>query len=184
MSFASTDPDDDEQPADADEADAEPIDAPDAPEAPDEDGGDESDEQARETVELAWVPEDDEPEKPVPEAVEANARMIKGAADEYDLEDVERTVEGLREEIDDLREENRQLRERIDSLEGWKGRVVGRLNSISDDIRKLLTASDLDAQGLCPECGDAPLEKQSYLGSSNQIECAGEDCDHVAAQLE
>lgn len=188
MDFERADGTTDETPAEADEADAELTDEDDAPET-DGDASGEQDaetdgEQAGEMVTLAWIPDEDDPEKPLPFAVEANANMIAGMPSEYEVEDIERTVEGVRDDLDELREENRKLRERIDSLQGWKGNVVGRLNETSENVRLLLTASDLDVNGSCPECGGAPLEKVTGFGQTNRIECSGEDCDHVAAELE
>lgn len=185
MSLAAPDDhDDEEEPADAADADAELPDDHDDHDDTEGADGDESAVEDAQTVELAWVPEGDDPEKPLPFAVEANASMLDSVPSEYELQDVERTVEGVRDDLDDLREENRQLRERIDSLEGWKGDAIRRLNETSENVRLLLSASDLDMQGSCPECGESPLEKITGFGQTNRIECSGEDCDHVAAELE
>jgi hypothetical protein len=187
MDFAPADGTADETPADADEADAELPDNVDDVDDDHDSGYTNADETADEdvqTVDLAWVPEEDDPEKALPFAVEANGDMIDGMADQYRVEEVERTVEHIRDDLDELREENRELRERIDSLEGWKGDVVRRLNEVGENMRLLLTESGLDATGSCPECDGGSLEKVTGFGETNRIECSGEDCDHVAAELE
>lgn len=110
-------------------------------------------------------------------------RTAEGLRDTDDLEDIERVLEALRSEVDELRTENQTVRERIDVLEEWKNRADWWFTSISDDICQLITASDLDATGTCPACGDAPLEIKKPFGAPNRVECAGEDCGHVAATL-
>jgi len=191
MSLAAPDDhDDEEEPAEAAEADAEeteePADLDGDGEAHqpslDEDGGDDADADADadDEVYLEWADEygvHEDGTLPLHEAVEENGRIYLNAANEWQLEDV-------KEEIEALREENHKLRERIDSLQGWKGNVIGRLNETSENVRLLLTESDLDANGTCPECGDAALQKVTGFGQTNRIECSGEDCDHVAAELE
>lgn len=186
MSFADPNEMDEEPPADADEADPETTTTP------------------PETVELERAAESDavpDGKLPLDEAIKANAQVLRSKADNFALERIEEDTKGLHAEIAELREERnnlrdeveelraiatdiRGLRERLDSLEGWKGNVTRRLNESSENIRKLLTVSNLDAQGLCPECNDAPLKTKRPFGESNRIECAGEDCDHVAAKLE
>ena len=186
MSFTDPDEMDEGLPADADEADAETTTTP------------------AETVEFEWGVESEavpDGELPLDEAIKTNAQVLRGKADDFALERIEEDTKGLhaeiaqlREECNDLRAEVEELRavaddiwglhERLDSLEGWKGDVIRRLNEGSGTIRKLLTVSDIDAQGLCPECNDAPLEVKRPFGRSNRIECTSEDCNHVAAELE
>lgn len=186
MSFADPDEMDEGPPADTDEVDAETTTTP------------------TETVELEWAVESEavpDGELPLNEAIKANAQVLRDKADDFALERIEEDTKGLhaeiaklREECNDLRAEVEELRavdddiwglrKRLDSLEGGKGDVIRRLNESSGNIRKLLTVSDIDAQGLCPECNDAPLEVKRPFGKSNRIECASEDCSHVAAELE
>jgi len=174
--FAPADEVEEESPAEDSETDLATDEIEDADES--EDAGEEiEDTSSRETVELAWVPENDDPEKPIPEAIEANSRMLQGTVYEYDLE-------SLQDEIEDLQGENERLRERIDSLEGWKGQAVGRLNDISDNVRRLLSVSDLDVKGFCPECNDGELEVKKPLRGKSRVECSNEDCGHIAAALE
>jgi len=141
-----------------------------------------------ELVYLEWADEYGIPGKtelPVKEAVEENAKYLTDSTvSPARVDDLAKEVEAVREENQELREENENLRERIDSLQGWKGSVVGRLNETSENVRLLLTASDLDVSGVCPECKDAPLETVTGFSENNRIECSGEDCDHVAAELE
>jgi hypothetical protein len=181
MDFAPGNQTTDEQPADGDVPEAE---LPDDREEQDDDSPEKDDE----TVILAWVPDEDDPEKPVADAVESNARMIDEHASmlhsEPALEAIQASVEDLQHRVDELEEENRQLRERIESLEGWKADVISRLDDTSENVRMLLTASDLDILGACPECEGAPLEKVTGLGQTNRIECADEDCGYIPAEFE
>jgi predicted RNase H-like nuclease (RuvC/YqgF family) len=189
MTFAKPEhTDDEEQPADdAERGDEQPEDRPDEP--PEEvvvafnHNHDEVDQMS--------IPDDRE--LPLQDAVEATGIVVERTF--HELREQHREMEGshdetraelaaARDQIDNLHEEIRQLRSRVESLEGWKGNASQRLNTSSENIRKLLTASDIDTQGLCPECNDAPLEVKKPFGKANRIECAGDDCDHVAAELE
>jgi seryl-tRNA synthetase len=167
MSFADPNELDEEPPADADGPDPETTTTP------------------PETVELEWVAESDtvsDGQLPLDEAIKANAQVLRSKADNFALDRIEEDTEGLHAEIAELREERnnlrdeveelrgiatdiRGLRERLDSLEGWKGNVTRRLNASSENIRKLLTVSNLDAQGLCLECNDAPSRSRCRSGS-------------------
>lgn len=152
----------------------------------------------RDTVELAWVPEDQESEMPLAEAVKANGEVLRGVPTEFDLKDLRGTVDSIRENLRDLqeqnqqlrnenqrlRDENEQLRDRVESLEQWKGQTVEKINELNRFISKLRTASDLDERGLCPKCQSGTLEKITGFGQTNRIECTGENCGHIAAELE
>ena len=189
MSIAAPDDhDDEEESAEAAEADAEEPENPADLDGAEEEGQDSLDEDdvageaaaPGDEVYLEWADEwgiHDDGTLPLDEAVEENGRIFLTAATDWQLEDV-------KEEIEDLREENQKLRQRIESLQGWKGNVVGRLNETSENVRLLLTASDLDVNGACPECSSGTLEAVTGFGQTNRIECANEDCDHVAAELE
>lgn len=186
MSFADPDEMDERPPANTDEVDAETTTTP------------------TETIELKWAIESEsvpDGELPLNEAIKANAQVLQGKADDFALERIEEDTKGLHAEVAELREECNDLRaeveelravaddiwglrKRLDSLEEWKGNLTRQLNESSENIRKLLTVSNLDAQGLCPECNDAPLEVKRPFGQSNRIKCASEDCNHVAAELE
>lgn len=171
---------------------------------PTEDAGSEPEEPAQsgETVELAWATDSEavpDRELTLAEAIEWNAEALRGVPDEFAFQGLEEDIDDLREEIDELRDERADLRadvdalqaevdtltDRIESLEGWKGDAVKRANDTSEHIRKLLTASDLDVQGVCPECKEAPLEKASGgWGENDRVQCSGDECDYVAEEME
>jgi len=174
--FAPADEIEEESPAEDSETDL-PTDETEDADDP-EDAGEETEyTSSQEKVELAWIPENDDPEKPIAEAIEANSQMLQSTVHEYALET-------LQDEIEDLQEKNERLHERINSLEGWKGQAVRRLNDISNNVRRLLSVSDLDVKGFCPECRDGELEVKKPLRGKSRIECSNEDCGHIAAALE
>lgn len=135
-------------------------------------------------VKLAWLPEEDATEMPIPDCVEANGRRIAKIAREDELEDVRSSLEEAHFAVDELREENDRLRERINALEDREARLVRNLRGLDNDIRPLLTASDLNINGTCPKCNDAPLIKNQPIGGMNRIECANNDCKYLAAEME
>jgi DNA repair exonuclease SbcCD ATPase subunit len=168
---------------------------------PDKESTNEATSERRETVEIQWLSEEDGDELPLADAVEANAGLLADLESEDDLESVKRaverlraevdelegikrTIEGLRAEVDELRGEVESLQERTESFEGWKGQTINELNSHSNNIRRLVAASDLTVTGTCPKCNDGPLEKKRPFTGAHRIECTNENCRYVAAELE
>lgn len=136
-----------------------------------------------EIVNLAWEPDNGRSEKPLPVAVEANSRMIKNLRSTEQLEAVGLAIQELQDDVAQLHDENRILRQRIDRLDSWKDRITAQLDGCFTDLQVLLTASDLDATGICPTCNTGTLEVKHPLIGTDRIECANTDCNHTTAEL-
>lgn len=172
MDFARADGETDETPADATEADAELPDDHDGTE--DADDG-ESAVQDGQTVELMYLPEDDDREYELAEAVEANAEELTHRAPEHRVDKLEKTIDGLREENRDLQDQIDALEERIKSLEGWRGSTVSTVNRNISDINRL-TAAVFDTEPPCPECENGHLEADTGGFGADKVACT--DCEY------
>lgn len=128
---------------------------------------------------IAEVPSRSDLEE-IEQIVEANSQVMETRSSESDLEGVKRTVRELSDTVTALQEENRELRESINRFEDWSDRIIDHVSDISADVQLLLTVSDLAVEGVCPDCNAAPLQVKQPLLGTNRIECANEDCNHVA----
>lgn len=156
--------------------------------APQSDGTDTDDhtEQAEampEIVELAWGNENDNAGKPLPAAIKANSRMIEDLLSKEQSEVVGLAIQELQDDVAKLQDENRELRTRLNRLESWKTRATNQLDGLFTNLQMLLTASNIDAAGICPICRIGTLEVRNPFFGTDRIECANEDCEHVAADL-
>lgn len=172
MDFAPADGTTDETPADAAEADAE---LPDDHDDMEDADGDKSAVQNGQTAELVYLPEDDDREYELSEAVEANAEELTHRAPEHRVDKLEKTIDGLREENRDLQDQIDALEERIKSLEGWRGSTVSTVNRNITDINRL-TAAVFGTEPPCPECENGHLEANVGGWGDDKIACS--DCEY------
>lgn len=173
----------DEQPADdeeqADEADADETEDPADLDASEEEAQSSLDEDSdTDEVYLEWADEygvHEDGTLPLREAVEENGRIFLNAANEWQLEDAQEEIEGLRGEVAELREENQNLRERVETLESWRGGTASTVNRNLEDINRL-AAAVFDNEPPCPECDDGHLEADTGGFGSDTIACS--ECEY------
>lgn len=168
MSFAPADDNDDGEPAEAAEADAEPNDDHD-------DGTGETTAQDAQEIDLAYLPEENDSERTLVEAVETNAEELTHRAPEHRVDKLEKTIDALQEENRELQEHLDALEDRIKSLEGWRSNTV---NTVNENIRSLnrLTAAVFGHEPPCPECEDGHLEADTGGFGADKISCS--NCEY------